>query len=974
MSQPTLEDELDAERAHLADSRAALHRMRVHAEALYATGANVSGDPFGAESLGRALARRVAELADDPSTPLFFGRLDFQPGGLAVASAAGAPADDIPTPPELVDDSAPHHHVGRRHVTDDARRADGARLAGTHLADLLPGQRRRTRRAWRSDAGSASTAGELTSFEDEHLDRGEELGTASRILTAEIERPRVGPMRDIVATIQPEQDELVRADLDETICVQGAPGTGKTAVGLHRAAYLLYLHRERLRRSGVLVVGPNRAFLSYISSVLPALGEVEVEQASVDDLVAVVAVRGIDSPETARLKHDDRWAAVLRRALAALIRRPTSGLTVPDGSWRWRISAEALRRIVDEVRREDPPYGVGRERVRARTVAMLQRQAEARRGDSPPETWLRRMGRDVAVRAFLDQVWPEMTGEQLVFSLLSDPDALAAAADGDSGGDGFNAREREMLLWHRPPRTVKAARWSAADTVLIDEAAGLIDRLPSFGHIVVDEAQDLSPMQCRVIARRSEHGSITLLGDLAQGTAPWAARDWNDTLAHLGKAGARVVALTTGFRVPEVVVDLANRLLPALDVDVPEAVSLRRDGFLDIQSVVDIPSSTVVEVRAALAFEGSVAVIAADAAGADAGNDLARHRHRREYTGRGDGRRVGRAGHRAASDIGQGPRVRPRHRGGTGPDRGGRAPRPAPPLRRTDPSRVPPHRATRPTPPHPPHRAGYTVFTAAAKAQRGRLAGTARVTECATHVAVRCLRREAAIQARCVRRGGAMAQTSVIVDRSRRTNGCGAVILGTLFGGFGVTFMVSLIVSRIASPDPISLLFGFACGGPFALLGGAIVASGIRNVWLSHLFGVPTLTIPRGAQLRLGGALVARFHRQGGTPRALRTPVLCADLVCRMTVTIYGTGPDKHTTVTEEACRHRLTVTTDQVPNSVSGQVFIEVPLGMPPSTAPGHNQVIWSVEVRVRAPGVPEDKSSFTMTVLPVVAPEALR
>ena len=135
-------------------------------------------------------------------------------------------------------------------------------------------------------------SGQLTGFEDEHLDRGEELGTASRILTAEIERPRVGPMRDIVATIQPDQDLLVRADLDETICVQGAPGTGKTAVGLHRAAYLLYLHRERLRRSGVLVVGPNRAFLRYISAVLPALGEVEVDQALVDDLMDRVPVRG----------------------------------------------------------------------------------------------------------------------------------------------------------------------------------------------------------------------------------------------------------------------------------------------------------------------------------------------------------------------------------------------------------------------------------------------------------------------------------------------------------------------------------------------------------------------------------------------------------------------------------------------------------------------------------------------------------
>jgi len=178
----------------------------------------------------------------------------------------------------------------------------------------------------------------------------------------------------------------------------------------------------------------------------------------------------------------------------------------------------------------------------------------------------------------------------------------------------LTADEQATLTWHRPPRTVKAAKWSAADLVLIDEAAGLIDRLPSFGHVVVDEAQDLSPMQCRVIARRIEHGSVTVLGDLAQGTAPWAARDWADTLTHLGKAGARVVPLTTGFRVPDVIVDLANRLLPALDVAVPAGVSLRHDGSLTVKSTVDLVAITVEEVRAALAFEGSVGVIAADAA------------------------------------------------------------------------------------------------------------------------------------------------------------------------------------------------------------------------------------------------------------------------------------------------------------------------------------------------------------------------
>jgi DNA helicase IV len=219
------------------------------------------------------------------------------------------------------------------------------------------------------------------------------------------------------------------------------------------------------------------------------------------------------------------------------------------------------------------------------------------------------MGRDPGVRAFLDHVWPDISPEQLVFSVLADPATLAAAADGV-----LSEEEQSALRWDRPPRTVKAARWSAADAVLIDEAAGLIDRLPSFGHVVVDEAQDLSPMQCRAIARRCEHGSLTLLGDLAQGTAAWAARDWRDTLAHLGKPDARVVPLTTGFRVPAAVLELANGLLPALGVSVPEAVSLRHDGTLDIRQNADLAAATVAEVRSALAYEGSIAVIAADAA------------------------------------------------------------------------------------------------------------------------------------------------------------------------------------------------------------------------------------------------------------------------------------------------------------------------------------------------------------------------
>jgi DNA helicase IV len=566
--------------------------MRERAQAIYATGEDVAGDPYSAETLGTTLIRRIAELADDPSTPLFFGRLTFSDGSGKYAG--------------------PDYHIGRRHVTDDAGEPMvldwRAPLSRTfYQASARDPQGVAVRRRFGFQAGT------LTGFEDEHLTRGEELGTASRILTAEIERPRVGPMRDIVATIQPDQDELVRAELDETICVQGAPGTGKTAVGLHRAAYLLYQHRERLRRTGVLVVGPNRAFLHYISAVLPALGEIDVEQSTMEELLgAGRRIGGADgarlSDDAAWLKQDVRLATVLARALQAYVRKPTNGIVVPDGSWRWRVSEEALRRIVDDVRREAPPHAVGRERVRARVVALLQRQAEARRGDSPSEAWLRRMGRAPQVREFLDHSWPEVTPEQLLFGLLTDAGALARAADGV-----LDADQQAALRWQRPPRSVRSAPWSAADAVLLDEAAGLIQRLPSYGHVVIDEAQDLSPMQCRALARRSEHGSLTLLGDLAQGTAPWATRDWHETLRHLGKPGARVVPLTTGFRVPEAVVRLANRLLPDLEVDVLEAVSLRRDGWLHVRETADLDSEVIAEVRSALRHEGSIAVIVADA-------------------------------------------------------------------------------------------------------------------------------------------------------------------------------------------------------------------------------------------------------------------------------------------------------------------------------------------------------------------------
>ncbi|MEU6425768.1 AAA family ATPase [Microbispora sp. NPDC046973] len=578
---------LEEEQAYVERCKEGLRRMLDGARHNVVIGETVAGDRYSAERLGRHLKSLAKELNEDDGGPPFFGRLDFGP--------------------DAGEHAGRRYHIGRRHVSADGGgsplvidwRAPVSRTFYKASARDPQGVAVRRRFGW--------AGGELTGFEDEHLDRGPDravdLGGAGRILTAEIERPRVGPMRDIVATIQPEQDDLVRADLEESLCVQGGPGTGKTAVGLHRAAYLLYAHRKRLSRGGVLVLGPNPAFLGYISAVLPALGEVDVEQTTLDALLARVPVKGTDGTDAAVVKHDVRMAEVLRRALYGRVREPAEPLAVADDSFRWRVSRDELRRVVEETRREAMSYGVGRERVIARVASLVRSRAEAR-GRTIDTAWTRRTARTVT--AAVDACWPAVRPEEVLFELLSD---CSQAAEGV-----LTAAERAAIIWARPPRTHRSASWTAADLILLDELAGLIERPRGYGHVIVDEAQDLSPMQCRAVARRSEHGSLTVLGDLAQGTTPWAARDWDEQMAHLGKPEAKVMALTTGFRTPAAVVELANRLLAELPVDVPPSRSFRRDGRLRVLRGGD--PAVVAAVVEALGHEGSIGVIAADASAA----------------------------------------------------------------------------------------------------------------------------------------------------------------------------------------------------------------------------------------------------------------------------------------------------------------------------------------------------------------------
>ncbi|MGC0348174.1 DNA helicase IV [Streptomyces sp. SAI-218] len=296
-----LKESLHLERAHHDRCRAALAAMVDGAQEQVVVGEDVSASGADAEVLGYRLRSRAKEMRELPEGPLFFGKLEFDAGehaGQAYHLGRVRITEHPAAPPLVVDWRAP---VSRAFYQASAHDPQGVAV--------------RRRFGWA--AGSQGDSADLTGLEDEHLSNGE--SGPSAIVAREIERPRVGPMRDIAATIQPEQDDLVRGDLALSVCVQGAPGTGKTAVGLHRAAYLLYTHPQRMRRGGLLVLGPNRTFLSYISQVLPALGESGVRQATLQDEIARHPVTADDTPRTAVLKHDPRMAEVLRRALYARV-------------------------------------------------------------------------------------------------------------------------------------------------------------------------------------------------------------------------------------------------------------------------------------------------------------------------------------------------------------------------------------------------------------------------------------------------------------------------------------------------------------------------------------------------------------------------------------------------------------------------------------------------------------------------------
>jgi DNA helicase IV len=547
--------DVDAEQAYLDEAYRCLAAMRARTErvAAMAEGAAQAVDSAIAQ---QHLAHRLGSLEVDVPG-LSFGRLDGEDGA--------------------------RWYVGRRHVEDHRGdpvvvdwRADVAVPFYRATAVDPLGLRRRRR--------FMMTGRRLDDLFDEVFDDPDSVDAAHHggipdPLLAELERDRTGEMRDIVATIAAEQDEVIRAPLETCLVVQGGPGTGKTAVGLHRAAFLIYEHRRELDAGGVLVVGPNPIFLRYIAQVLPSLGETAVRQTTLERLLAGTAYRrrGRDGDDAARLKGDARMAAVLARAVAATVQPPEDRV---EGATTWgtvRLDADAVFEAVADVHDRGVPHNVGRAALRTRLVRLARQELVARRGEEVASL----EAVDASLRAdrrwqrALDRIWPALNAATLVRRSLTNRNALRTAGAGLLGTD-----EQELLL--RPPtRRVSDEPWTVDDLALLDEAEALLaGPPPAYGHVVVDEAQDLSAMGFRALARRSPTRSMTVLGDLAQATAPAAQSSWDAVVGHLGTpATARRADLDLGYRVPAAIVDVANGLLAEAAPGITPCRSVRLDGL-----------------------------------------------------------------------------------------------------------------------------------------------------------------------------------------------------------------------------------------------------------------------------------------------------------------------------------------------------------------------------------------------------------
>jgi DNA helicase IV len=608
--------DVPAEQAHVDHATARLQQMRDTATRMLRDAFGERGGTFQAlterDIRVRTSLSRLEQLQIGVEA-LVFGRIDRVEG-------AGGPEAQSSTGVGI--DGSEAFHIGRLAVSDADQeplvvdwRAPIAepfyRATGAHPMHL------RRRRHFLTE-GQRILDLEDEFFGGEGDEEGRGLGlSGSQVLLSALARSRTGRMRDIVATVQREQDEIIRGPLGGILVVQGGPGTGKTAVALHRAAYLLYTHRFPLERQGVLVVGPNPTFLRYIEHVLPSLGESGVELSTVSGLFGPVAGRtGHDDGETVRLKGDPRMVRFLARAVGNRQRPLRRPVMIPYGRAFLRLSPAATEHIVAAAKRRPGPHNARRRLVENLLWRHLLTEVERRAptpehdpdqlrleiagdDDLPEVIDLQPAGAEPLTAAdlgrslrrvpevveALDRMWPVLTPQAFLHDLFGARPLL------DLAGNGILDRGETALLHRAREGSPDDVRWTDADIPLLDEARALLGPIRraastegdirTFGHVVVDEAQDLSPMQLRMLARRSLSGSMTVVGDIAQATGGWAPTSWNQVVEHLpARRGWRLSELTVNYRTPAEIMAVAGVILQqfAPGMRAPEAVRSVGEG------------------------------------------------------------------------------------------------------------------------------------------------------------------------------------------------------------------------------------------------------------------------------------------------------------------------------------------------------------------------------------------------------------
>jgi hypothetical protein len=570
-----------AEQAHVDHAYERLDAMRAGVEAMVQDAFSERGGTFQSFTERDIRVRSGLSRLDQlqiGGESLVFGRIDrLGEGGTEPFHIGRLAVSDVDQEPLVVDWRAP--------VAEPFYRATGAHPMGL-----------RRRRHFLTEGR------QVLDLEDELFAAGpgEDLGVGlglagSTVLLAALERSRTGRMRDIVATVQAEQDEIIRAPLSGILVVQGGPGTGKTAVALHRAAYLLYTHRFMLESQGVLVVGPNPTFLHYIEQVLPSLGETGVVLSTIGGLYTETQASGSEGADASRLKGDVRMARFLSRAVGDRERGLRKAVDVGYGRAILRVTPELTARVVSTAKRRPGTHNGRRRLVENLLWRHLADQLDGRRrltsealGAEPSDeeqTDPTELGRELRhlpeVVDLLDRMWPQLSAEALLHDLFGARPLIELA------GRGVLSPAEQELLYRPRGASLDDVAWTPADLALLDEAKALLGPVRrrsgaegeaeqrTYGHIVVDEAQDLTPMALRMLARRSLSGSMTIVGDLAQATGGWAPTAWSDIVGHLpARRGWREVPLSVNYRTPSEIMEVAGRVLAVArpGASAPEAV------------------------------------------------------------------------------------------------------------------------------------------------------------------------------------------------------------------------------------------------------------------------------------------------------------------------------------------------------------------------------------------------------------------